>query len=591
MLREIHIQNYAVIDNLRVEFRPGLNLLSGETGSGKSILVDALGLALGGRASPDVIRTGTERATVTAVFTLAPVSGERGSSSAAGAGLPIPSGQVPAAASAWLDVYGLTGADEAEIILRREIQSGGKSRLLVNDQPVTLTAVKDLARSLVEVHGQNEHVALFARDAQLDLLDQFAGAEESLEKVGQFFVRRRELQKEMEVLSQNEQERLRAMDLLQFQVQELDRARLQPGEDSSLEEERRVLGNLERIRAAAAAAFGQLYEEEGSACASLSNVGRALDELRRYDGRVEPYLEPLAGAKATLEDLAFFLRDYLGKLDVNPNRLEEVEDRLALIERLKRKYGKTIEEMLAYRDQSRHQLANLEHADERRAELSRQLAEATAEYQKAAEALSQQRRTAARKMEKLVREELCQLGMEKTRFEIRFRTAEGGPKGIDEIELLLSPNPGEEMRPLERIASGGELSRLMLALKTVVGRGRLGGASRAVRRAPTFVFDEVDAGIGGRVAESVGQRLKRLARDAQVLCVTHLAQIACFADHHFYVEKLERAGRTVTTITHLETQKNRAQELARMLSGSQITGAVLKHATVMLKQGAGADDN
>ena len=576
MLREIHIQNYAVIDNLRVEFHPGLNLLSGETGSGKSILVDALGLALGGRASPDVIRTGTEHATVTAVFTIEPSAGDRRSLS-------------PTAA--WLDAYGLASADDAEIIIRREIQSTGKSRLLVNDQPVTLAAAKQLARVLVEVHGQNEHVALFARDAQLELLDQFAGDEERLEKVGQLFAARRELQKEMEALSQNEQERLRAMDLLQFQVQELDRARLQPGEDSSLEEERRVLGNLERIRAAAAAAFGQLYEEEGSACASLSNVGRALDELRRYDGRVEPYLEPLAGAKATLEDLAFFLRDYLGKLDVNPNRLEEVEDRLALIERLKRKYGKTIEEMLAYRDQSRHQLANLEHADERRAELSRQLAEATAEYQKAAEALSQQRRTAARKMEKLVREELCQLGMEKTRFEIRFRTAEGGPKGIDEIELLLSPNPGEEMRALERIASGGELSRLMLALKTVVGRGRLGGASRAVRRAPTFVFDEVDAGIGGRVAESVGQRLKRLARDAQVLCVTHLAQIACFADHHFYVEKLERAGRTVTTITHLETQKNRAQELARMLSGSQITGAVLKHATVMLKQGAGADDN
>jgi len=599
MLREIHIQNYAVIENLRVEFHPGLNLLSGETGSGKSILVDALGLALGGRASPDIIRTGTERATVTAVFTLAPVSGEQGSPGATGPGLPIPSGQVPTGATtrgrapwkAWLDEYGLAGADEAEIILRREIQISGKSRLLVNDQPVTLAAVKDLARSLVEVHGQNEHVALFERDAQLDLLDQFAGAEESLEQVGRLFAGRRELQREMEVLSRNEQERLRAMDLLQFQVQELDRARLHPGEDSSLEEERRVLGNLERIRAAAATAFGQLYEEEGSACASLSNVSRALEELHRYDTRLEPYIEPLAGAKATLEDLAFFLRDYLGKLEANPHRLEEVEDRLALIGRLKRKYGKTIEEMLAYCDQSRHQLAKLEHADERRAELGHELAEATAEYQKAAEALSEYRRAAARKMEKLVREELSQLGMEKTRFEIRFRTAEGGPKGIDEIELLISPNPGEEMRPLERIASGGELSRLMLALKTVVGRGRLEGASRAVHRAPTFVFDEVDAGIGGRVAESVGQRLKRLARGAQVLCVTHLPQIACFADHHFYVEKLERAGRTVTTITYLETQKDRVEELARMLSGSQITDAVLKHATVMLKQGAGADDN
>jgi DNA repair protein RecN (Recombination protein N) len=606
MLHEIHIQNYAVIDNLRVEFHPGLNLLSGETGSGKSILVDALGLALGGRASPDVIRTGNERASVTAVFTVAPAwDADRRSAR-------------PAAV--WLDEYGLAGASGGEIILRREIHTTGKSRLLVNDQPVTLAAVKDLARSLVEVHGQNEHVALFARDAQLELLDQFTGARESLEKVEGLFARLRECQQEMEVLSQNEQGRLRAMDLLQFQVQELDRARLQPGEDASLEEERRVLSNLERIRTTAATAFGRLYDEEGSAYTSLANAGRALDELHRYDTRVEPYLEPLAGARAAIEDLAFFLRDYLGKLEANPHRLEEVADRLALIERLKRKYGETIEEMLVYRDQSRQQLTSLEHADERREKLSHELAEAEAEYQKAAEALSRQRRAAARKMEKLVREELHQLGMEKTRFEIRFRTvappvsektratgetgkrtpetgsaqtpisSEGGPKGIDELELLISPNPGEEMRSLERIASGGELSRLMLALKTVVGRGRLGGTPRAASRAPTFVFDEVDAGIGGRVAESVGQRLKRLARDAQVLCVTHLPQIACFADHHFYVEKLERAGRTITTITHLKTERDRAEELARMLSGSQITDAVLKHATVMLKQGAGADD-
>jgi DNA repair protein RecN (Recombination protein N) len=634
MLHEIHIQNYAVIDNLTVEFHPGLNLLSGETGSGKSILVDALGLALGGRASPDVIRTGTERATITAVFSAESGSAEQGSPSAAGAGPSLRLGQALKAGAtprkrapwtAWLDECGLASRDEAEIILRREIQAGGKSRLLVNDQPVTLAAVKDLARILLEVHGQNEHVALFARDAQLDLVDQFAGAEENLEKVGRIFVRRRELQQEMETLSQNEQERLRAMDLLQFQVQELDRAQPQPGEDTSLEEERRVLVNLERIRTAAAAAFSQLYEQEGSACALLANVSRALEELRRYDSRVEGYIDPLAGARATLEDLAFFLRDYLGKLEANPHRLEEVEDRLALMERLKRKYGETIEEMLVYRDQSRQQLASLEHADERRETLGQEIAQVAEEYQRAAQALSEQRRAAARKMERAVREELGQLGMEKTRFEIRFREAvtegpvktndrgktenwkwetesaletepartassrKGGPKGVDDIELLISPNPGEEMRPLERIASGGELSRLMLALKTVLGKARLGGAARAANWAPTFVFDEVDAGIGGRVAESVGQRLKRLARDAQVLCVTHLPQIACFADHHFYVEKVQRAGRTVTVVTYLASQNERARELARMLSGSQITDAVLKHAATMLKQAVTSD--
>jgi DNA repair protein RecN (Recombination protein N) len=595
MLKEIHIQNYAVIDHLAVEFHPGLNLLSGETGSGKSILVDALGLALGGRASPDVIRTGTERATVTVVFT-APSDGAYGSPGALGGGRKAGATGDRAPWAAWLDKHGLAGVDEAEIILRREVQTGGKSRLLVNDQPVTRAAVKDLARTLVEVHGQNEHVALFAPDTQLDLLDQFADTGATLEEVGRLFAHRRALQREMELLSQNEQERLRAIDLIQFQVQELDGARLEAGEDVSLEEERYVLTNLERLRSAAATAFGLLYDEEGSACASLANVGRAIEELQRYDTRVEPYIEPLAGARATLEDLAFFLRDYLGKLEANPQRLEEIEERLALIERLKRKYGNTIEEMLLYREQSREQLANLEHADERRVNLDYELAKASMEYEKVAETLSERRRVEARQLERSVREELGQLGMERTRFEVRFKSApgtdpekthgDGGPKGIDEITLLISPNPGEEMRPLERIASGGELSRLMLALKTVLGRARLGGTPAAWRSAPTFVFDEVDAGIGGRVAECVGQRLRRLARDAQVLCVTHLPQIACFADHHFYVEKMERGGRTITTVTYLENQKDRAQELARMLSGSQITDAVLKHAAAMLKQGA-----
>jgi DNA repair protein RecN (Recombination protein N) len=569
MLREIHIQNYAVIDNLAVEFGPGLNLLSGETGSGKSILVDALGLALGGRASPEVIRTGQDRALVIAVF-----SSE---------------GKVPW--SNWLEEYGVARSEEGELILRRELQAGGKSRMLVNDQPVTLGAVKSLARGLVEMHGQNEHVVLFAREAQLGLLDQFAGVEADLESVRTLHARRRELEQELDSLSHNEQERLRTIDLLSFQVRELEQARLEPGEDVRLEEERRILSNLEKIRAAAASAFAELYEDEGAAVSRLAAAARQLEELRRYDAAIEPQLEPLAAARATLEDIAAFLRDYVGNLEANPQRLEEIEDRLALIDRLKRKYGDTVEAILAYAVETRQRLASLEHADERREVVRKELEKASDEYRKAAEALSEKRREAARRLVKLVREELAQLGMEKTRMEVNFASTpegHGGPTGIDEVEFRLSPNPGEELRAMEKIASGGEISRLMLALKTVVGQARANRSARGSGRgAPTFIFDEVDSGIGGRVAESVGQRLKRLARDAQVLCVTHLAQIACFADHHFYVEKSVRGGRTVTTVKPLEGEKDRAEELARMLSGSQITDAALTHAATMLRQAAG----
>ncbi|MGD1156304.1 MAG: DNA repair protein RecN [Terriglobia bacterium] len=569
MLREIHIQNYAVIDNLAVEFGPGLNLLSGETGSGKSILVDALGLALGGRASPEVIRTGQDRALVTAVF--------------------LSEGKAPW--SDWLEEYGVARSEEGELILRRELQAGGKSRMLVNDQPVTLGAVKSLARGLVEMHGQNEHVVLFAREAQLGLLDQFAGVEADLESVRALHSQRRELEQELDSLSHNEQERLRTIDLLSFQVRELEQARLAPGEDVRWEEERRILSNLEKIRAAAASAFAELYEDEGAAVSRLAAAARQLEELRRYDAAIEPQLEPLAAARATLEDIAAFLRDYVGNLEANPQRLEEIEDRLALIDRLKRKYGDTVEAILAYAVETRQRLASLEHADERREVVRKELEKASDEYRKAAEALSEKRREAARRLVKLVREELAQLGMEKTRMEVNFASTpegHGGPTGIDEVEFRLSPNPGEELRAMEKIASGGEISRLMLALKTVVGQARANRSARGSGRgAPTFIFDEVDSGIGGRVAESVGQRLKRLARDAQVLCVTHLAQIACFADHHFYVEKSVRGGRTVTTVKPLEGEKDRAEELARMLSGSQITDAALTHAATMLRQAAG----
>jgi DNA repair protein RecN (Recombination protein N) len=568
MLSEILIQNYAVIENLALEFQPGLNLLSGETGSGKSILVDALGLALGGRASPEVIRTGAGRATVTAVFR-------------------SPDGAAPW--KAWLEENALAGGAVGEIILRREISSNGKSRLLVNDQPVTVAAVKSLARVLLEVHGQSEHVALLAPDAQLDLLDQFADSDDQLARVGECHVRRHELERERNTLVQSETGRLRAIDLAQFQVRELDQADIMSGEDARLEEEKRVLSNLEKIRSAAAGAYQQVYEDEGSASARLAAATRAIEELGRYDSAFEAYREPLASARASLDDLAIFLRDYLGRLDSSPHRLAEVEDRLALLDRLKRKYGGSIEAMLDYRQQARRELENLQNADERREEVEREAAQAAAAYRRAAQELSRRRREAATRLTKQVLAELAQMGMEKTRFEVRFEDLpeeRATARGADSVEFRISPNPGEELRPLEKIASGGELSRLMLALKTVVGKSR-GGARRG---AHTFIFDEVDAGIGGKVAEFVGRRLQRLARDAQVLCVTHLAQIAAFADHHYFVEKSERHGRTVATVTCLPGPKERAQELARMLSGTHITPAALKHAASMLEHARASDE-
>lgn len=567
MLLELSIRNYAVVESLSLEFFPGFSVLSGETGSGKSILVDALGLVLGGRASPDVIRTGQDRATVSAVF------------------------ESNDAVKAWLEESGLGGANEKEVILRREIQAEGKSRLLVNDQPVTLAAIRSLARGIVDIHGQNEHVSLLQRDAQLDLLDQFTSVDDLLAGVAAIHRRRRELQRELDALSQTEQERLRALDLVRFQVEELRNAHLEPGEDARLEEERRMLANVEKLRAAASAAFDGLYEDEGSALARVAAAEKSLEELARYDASASPYVDSLASARASIEDFAAFLRGYLGKLEADPQRLEEVEDRLALIGRLKRKYGKSIEDILAYAANAAAQLEKLEHADERRNRVALELEKANQEYAHAAQALSAARRGAAETLTKRVEHELAQLGMEKAVFEIRFTSlldAAGGSRGVDEIEMLISPNPGEQPRPLERTASGGELSRLMLALKTAEKQPRSAEGSRkretSAPTAPmTLIFDEVDAGIGGRVAECVGQRLKQLAQSAQVLCVTHLPQIACFAGHHYYVEKTQRGGRTATEVHLLADGKERAAELARMLSGSQITEAVLQHAMVMLK--------
>ena len=495
MLQEIHIQNYAVVEHLTVEFHPGLNVLTGETGSGKSLLVDALALVLGGRASPDVIRTGANRATVTAVFRAESVTRDVSNDEV---GVPLPWSQ-------WLERYGI-GEAEGEIILRREIHAGGRSRLLVNDQPVTLAAANDLAPLLIEIHGQGEHASLVGREAQLDLLDTFARTEKHLDSLRHLFAQRQELRREWTELNQSEQERLRALDLLRFQVDELTEARLSPGEDERLESERAVLRNIEKVRLAAASAYAALYEDDGSALARLTAVDRALDEFGRYDHALDPHREPTVAARAALDDLARALGDHLGTLEADPGRLDQVEERLALLDRLKRKYGGTANEMLAFATRAREDVARLEHADARREAAGRQLALADEAYHKAAAALSRDRRAASSKLSAEVCEELSHLGMRKARFEIRFEDvdaasiasteahkSDGGPKGIDHVTFLVSANPGEELRPLDRVASGGEISRLMLAVKTVIAAS----AGDAHTRVRTLAFDEVDAGIGG----------------------------------------------------------------------------------------------
>ena len=567
MLCSLQIQNYAVIDRLSLEFGPGFNLLSGETGSGKSILVDALGLALGGRASPEVIRTGEERASVAAVFRADPGA----------AGPPW---------KPWFDELGLEGAGDPEIILRREVHTSGKTRMLVNDQPVTVNAVRNLARMLVEVHGQSEHVALLEAKVQLELLDEFAENETILEKVRERYERRSELEAEIAEIGRNEQTRLEELDRLRFETQELKAAAPVAGEDARLEDEKRVLSNLEKIRSAAAGAYAALYEDEGSASSRLAAAARSMYEVARFDAAFDAFRGTMDSARASVDEISRFLGDYLHKLEADPHRLEEVEDRLALLDRLKRKYAMSIQEILRYQEQIRARLDLLDSPAKREDELSGELRNVCAEYSQAARELSARRRECARRLEKLTRAELAEMGMEKTRFEIRFAPLaeeSGGARGIDGVEFQISPNPGEDLRPLEKIASGGELSRLMLALKTVAGSRRVTGEAGPGGAAPTFVFDEVDAGIGGRVAEFVGRRLLRLARTAQVLAVSHLAQIACFADQHFRVEKQDLSGRTVTFAHPLESEKERTEELARMLSGAQITDLALRHAAAMLK--------
>jgi DNA repair protein RecN (Recombination protein N) len=579
VLTELRLENYAVIDNLIVEFGPGLNLLTGETGAGKSILIDALALLLGDKASTDVIRAGTERAVVAAVFEN--------------------EGVASAALDKILEANGLDESDDGSLILRREIAAGGKGRVFINNQPATVAVLRLLAPHLAIVHAQNESILSFDGPARLELLDAFAGNQ--TETVATAFAAWKQIRSRIDELERGEQDRLRLVDLWTFQKKEIDEARLQSGEDERLEAEKRVLANAEKIYNAAMNAFDLLYEGNGSTASTLRAAHKQIEELARYQPKFQDALAALDSARISVEDVGASVRDYAGGIHASPEHLSEVEDRLALLDRLKRKYGPTLDDAIQFGSEVSRKLSEVENKDEILKQLRSELAKAAEQYLRAAKSLSQQRAGTAQRLEKLVESEINDLAMKsKFRIEMTSSTEESNwtASGIDQVVYMISTNPGEPMRQLEDIASGGELSRVMLALKATVEAGKKVKTNTPTRSAPsvaqnetrwgtqkTLVFDEIDTGIGGRAAEAVGKKLKSLARANQVLCVTHLPQIATFADHHFVIDKKESGGRTRTTIRPVSGEE-RTEEVARMLSGARLTDTSRKHAEQMIKANA-----
>ncbi|MGA8026208.1 MAG: DNA repair protein RecN [Bryobacteraceae bacterium] len=561
MLLELIVENYAVVEQARIRFQSGLNVLTGETGSGKSIVVDSLSLLLGARASIEMIRSGETKARVSGIFSVA---------------------QAPEL-SAILGEAGIEHELGEELIVEREIAVNGKSRAFVGNRPVTTAFLRQLAPALGDIHGQNEQQLLFTPQNQRELLDEYARAEDLRGQVAGIYAAWRETGEKLKEWTRDEQEKLRMLDLWTFQRNEIEAVQPRTGEDAELEAERKILQNVTRLQENAAAAFTLLYESPESATTQLRRASKRVEDSLQIDQSLAETAASLKQGTVLIDDAAYALRDYLGRLEGDPARLEDVESRLAAIERLKRKYGRTLEEVLAFRDDVARRADEVENAGERKAELEKQQNELAEKYEKLAGELTKTRSGAAVRLNKQVESELKSLAMAGTQFQIAVRPGGWSPAGIDDIAFLVSPNPGEELKPLEKIASGGELSRIALALRTVIGD--------ADQRAglPTLVFDEVDAGVGGAAAAAVGKRLKALSRANQVICVTHLAQIAGFADHHYAVAKREKKGRVTTVITELGREE-RAREIGRMLSGERITPEALKQAEQLMEGAEKRDD-
>jgi DNA repair protein RecN (Recombination protein N) len=572
MLLELRAENYAVIDQAVASFGPGLNLLTGETGAGKSILIDALALLLGGKASSDVVRHGAEKAVLGCVFEGTP------------------------GAAAILEANGIdAGAFSDDILLRREIAMGGKGRVFVNNQPATVAVLRALAPELGLIHTQGETLGSFDQGQQRALLDRFGGI--SGEGVAAVFARWRATTARLNELQASEQDRLRMADLWRFQAKEIAQAEITGAdEDTQLEGEKRILGNAEKLYTAAMSAHELLYEQEGSAESTLTAALRHVEELAKYEPKFAEPAQALAAAKAAVEDVSAEVRDFAARVQARPDRLEEIEDRLAALDRLKRKYGgagadQSLGEVIAFGEDAARRLAEVENRDALLAELRIDQERDAADYVRAAEELTAARTAAAGRLEKLAAAQINELAMS-VRFKVEVVAGREVPEwtahGWDEIDYLIATNAGEPLKRLEEIASGGEMSRVMLALKVTVEESfAASGAAKGKKKVslPTprmLVFDEIDIGIGGRAADAVGRKLKTLSKRQQVVCITHLPQIAAFADQHFVIEKTDKDGRTRTSIRRMEDAE-REREVARMLSGAKLTETSLEHARNLLE--------
>ncbi len=564
MLAELHIRDFAIISEINISFSPGFNAFTGETGAGKSIIIDALDLVLGGRASPDMVRTGASSSLIQAMFVL--------------------EGDVLREVSELLESNGL--APSEELIITREISSSGRSSARINGSLVPVTLLRQLGENLVDITGQSEHLVLLRPSAQRDVLDHYAGAIDLRSEVSQLYNEIRRVRSELEALVSGQREAERRADMLRYQIEEISSAGLQPGEDEELLKRRNLLANAEKLAQLADGVYQSLYSSSTSAIDQLQQAQSLLEELVRLDNSLSSNLDMISEAVVAVEEASLDIRRYRDSIEFDPGMLEVVEERLDLINRLKRKYGATIEEILQYRDNAEAELFDIENSDEKIKKLETQLENLRQQLAQKAKALSSIRSKAAKDLGKKIERELNDLLMTNARIEIRVSYKQPSDysisidgievgvdqTGADDIELLVSPNPGEPLKPIAKVASGGEISRIMLAIRTVLSEAD---------NTPTLIFDEVDVGIGGRSGRIVGEKLAGLASNHQVIAITHLAQVAAYADTHFKITKVIQDDLTTTRVDKLDREGIR-YELAAMLGGMPVTDRSLQSADELI---------